>query len=65
MATNMNGSPPRLGVLEAVARDVTRSHDDQFGLNLEGSQEPLHYFNQKNNIPIRIVEEHHSGANKK
>lgn len=48
VATIMNVCPPRPGVLEAVARDVSRSHDHQFGLNLEGSQEPLRYFNQKN-----------------
>ena len=50
VATVMKGCPPRLEVLEAVARDVNTSHDHHhFGLNLEGSQEPLPYCNQKNN----------------
>lgn len=52
VATVMKGCPPRLEVLEAVARDVNRSPDRHFGLNLEGSQEPLPYFNQKNNTVL-------------
>lgn len=48
----MNGCAPRPGVLGAAARDVSRSCDQQFGLDLEGNQEPLHDFNPGNNMML-------------
>ena len=45
----MNGCPPRLQVLEADTRDLSRSHNQQFEFDLQGSQEPLHDFYQGNN----------------
>lgn len=45
----VNGCPPRLQVLEADTRDLSRSHNQQFGLDLQGSLEPLHDFYPGNN----------------